>query len=235
MTLNYDEFNKKFTFFDLDHIVFVASQLKMMKKFNNLDDTTAVNMLNEWMENKNELCKHYNSYILCIFNILFKAKQMCSNDKSLFFCEDAMEYYKPSYIVDKTSDNNFQHYRIVDYVLYKYMTGEMIVNEIQVKNIGTGIFYNFMNDALKNNKLIEFGDDNYDYVHDKTTEFLNEKSYNECSSFYEKYIENDVVVYRIGEYERTIDYDEFHQRTSEMVDKSSFFKTINHKKRQRST
>ena len=215
------DFNESLKFFDLEHMIFVANQLMMMKKFNHLNPNTAVHMLESWMKDKNtnDLCVHYKSIVLCIFNILFKAKQLCLNDKAMFFCENTMEYYKPSHLLSDVNDTMFEHHRVVDYVLYKYMVGEPVVNEIQVQNVGTGIFYNFMNEELKNNTIIEHGDDEYDNVHDKTSEFLNEKSYNETTSFYEKHIENQLVVYRIAKYERTLDYDMNHQRTSMMVDK----------------
>ena len=221
-----DEINSKFQFNSVEIVAFVAVQLQtFLKRFNHLDPMVALNfMLNKKDCSVDSVCSHYKKFVMTIQSLIFQANLMVYNDKAIFYDMLSDEYFKPRQLImgDTDDDNYYEHIRILDFVIYKFIMVEPIMDLIKNKDMGTAIMYKFMDDKLNMDgafTTIDRHDDDYDEIHDQTYEFLNTKSYHECDSFFDKHIQDKLKVYAIEPYERTTDFDEHHQRTADMVEK----------------
>tara|TARA_R110000772_G_scaffold135503_3_gene244081 strand:+ start:138 stop:815 length:678 start_codon:yes stop_codon:yes gene_type:complete len=208
-----------FQFQEPKNIMFVANQLQLLEIYENLVPSTATEKYMEWRFENNcsydELCLDYKQYLLDIFNILYDCEKICKSNKAIFYYQSTEEYYKPERLLN--GDVEYEHLRLIDFVVYKRVMGEKIVNLIDCCDMQTGIFYFHLNDYITKDHLMvdKFGDE-YHYAKDDVYT-TSEKPFNEVLELYNKKIKYDMVVYHIEPNERTIDFDEFNQRTSCMV------------------
>jgi hypothetical protein len=220
------EINAHFKFHSVENVAFVAVQLQtFLKRFHHLDPMVALNHIIKKKEfNVDNVCSHYKNYVMAIQSLIFQANKLVYNDTSIFYDMLTDEYFKPRqlFMCDTDDESYNEHIRILDFVIYKFIMVEPIIDLIKDKDMGTAIMYKFMDDKLNMERVftsIDRHDDDYDDIHDQTYEFLNTKTYHECVSFYDKQIEDKLEVYAIEPYERTIDFDEHHERTADMVQK----------------
>jgi len=144
---------------------------------------------------------------------------MCKTKNVIFYYEATEEYYKPERLL--YGDVDYEYLRIVDFVVYKRVMKEKIENLIDYCDMKTALFYFYLNDYITKDHLMvdKFGDE-YHYAKDQVYETC-ERTFNEVFELYDKKIKYDMVVYHIKPTERTIDFDEFHQRTSWMVQQNN--------------
>ena len=233
-TTNFTYFNSKFKFDGLKNTLFVASQLQILKRFSHLNSNEAVRQMTETPD---DVCCHYKKYVMTIKSLIYQAQKLCDSDKAIFYDMLNDEYFKPRQLFFTCDEDisDYEHMRIMDFVIYKFVMVEPILDVIKTKDMGTAIFYHILNEKLTMEApmtSVERDEEIYDVVHDETYEFLNTKTYSECNSLFEKHINDKLHVYAIQPYERTLDFDEHHQRTADMVEKP--VETPKSLKRQRS-
>ena len=231
-----DDFNSNLEFNSLQNVIFVSTQLQLLKRFSHLNPMEAVRQM---METPDEICCHYKKYIMTIKSLIFQAVKICHNDNTIFYDDLNEEYFKPRQLfITEDQDNHdksFEHMRILDFVIYKFVMVEPILDLIKNTDIGTAIMYKFMDDAFNVDAVftsIEKHDTDYHEIHDDTYKYLEENSYSDVKSFFDAGIKDKLHVYVIQNFERTIDFDKHHQRTADMVEKPD--ETPKSLKRQRS-